>query len=299
LAVDEWQRTADPDIYAVGDAVETVQLVTGRPARIPLAGPANKQGRVAGANAAGGDARFPGAVGTAIVECLGITAAKTGLSEREAATEGLACSVTWVHPLDHAGYYPGATPLHLKLISERSSGRLLGAQVVGAHGVDKRIDVLATALQARLGVDDLENLDLAYAPQFSAAKDPVVMAGFAAANAGRGEVATVTWAALLRDRPDYQLVDVRTERERAVGYLPGSVHIPLDELRDRLAELNRLRDTVVYCQAGQRGYFAARLLRQRGFERVRNVTGGILSCPASAIVTASRPGPSPRADTRP
>ena len=288
LVVDERQRTTDPDIYAVGDAVETVQLVTGKPTRIPLAGPANKQGRVAGANAAGGDLTFPGALGTAIVECLGITAAKTGLSEREAAKEGLSHVVTWVHPLDHAGYYPGATPLHLKLITERSTGRLLGAQAVGVHGVDKRIDVLATALLAKLKVADLEDLDLAYAPQFSSAKDPVVMAGFAAANELRGEVATVTWAALLRERPGVQLVDVRTDPERATGYLPGSVHIPIDELRDRLAELDRSRDTVVYCQAGQRAYFATRILRQSGFERVRNLTGGILSCPASAISPPAR-----------
>ncbi len=291
LAVDVRQQTSDPDIYAVGDAVETVQLVTGKPARIALAGPANKQGRVAGANAAGGNMTFPGALGTSIVECLGVTAAKTGLSEREAAQAGLFFTVTWVHPLDHAGYYPGATPLHLKLIAEKATGRLLGAQVVGAKGVDKRIDVLATALQARLSVSDLEDLDLAYAPQFSSAKDPVLMAAFTAANTTRGEVASVTWKALSEEQAtdlrDLQLVDVRTAQERARGYLPGSVHIPIDDLRGRLADLDPLRETVIYCQAGQRGYFAARVLKQRGFERVRNLTGGLLSCPASAVVHPS------------
>ena len=285
LVVDERQQTADPDIYAVGDAVQTVQLVTGKPARIPLAGPANRQGRVAGANAAGGNLSFPGALGSAIVECLGMTVAKTGLSEREATQEGLPHTVTWVHPPNHAGFYPGASPLHLKLIVEQRTGRFLGAQVAGAQGVDKRIDVLATAIQARLTVMDLENLDLAYAPQFSAAKDPVVMAGFAASNAIRGEVLTVTCAMVaeqLRSGRDLQLVDVRTKEEWSRRHLAGAMHIPLDDLRERLGELNPQRDTVLFCAAGQRGYLAARILRQRGFDRVRNLTGGLSSCPTES-----------------
>ncbi|HVO29651.1 MAG TPA: FAD-dependent oxidoreductase [bacterium] len=288
IVVNERQETSDPDIFAAGDAVEVMHLVTGRPARIPLAGPANKQGRVAGANAAGGSLTFPGAVGTAIVEALGITAAKTGLSEREAAKAGLRYRVTWTHPLDHAGYYPGATTLHLKLIVEEDTGRILGAQAAGKKGVDKRIDVLATALQARMTAADLEDLDLAYAPQFSSAKDPVVMAGFVATNALRGDVSTLTFAELENERKrgeSVQLVDVRTTKEHQGGFLPGSRHIPIDELRDRAGELDPHKETVVYCRVGFRGYLAARILRGRGFEHVRNLTGGVLSCPASALAS--------------
>ncbi len=286
VVVDERMRTSDPDIYAAGDAVEIPQLVTGRPARIALAGPANKEGRVAGANAAGGDLRFPGALGTAIVECLGLVAGKTGLSEREAAKEGLQTVVSWTHPNDHAGYYPGAEPIHLKLVAEAGTGRLLGAQAVGGRGVDKRLDVLATALQARMKVTDLEDLDLAYAPQFSSAKDPVVLAGSALSNALRGEAPVVSWSQLeaeLKAGETPQLLDVRTAAERAEVALPGSLHIPLDELRDRLGELDPARDVVCYCRVGHRGYVATRILRQRGFERTRNLTGGVTSCPASAL----------------
>lgn len=174
IAVNERQQTSDPDIYAAGDAVETLNLVTGKRARIPLAGPANKQGRVAGANAAGGDLQFHGALGTAIVESMGITAAKTGFSEHEAKAHGLNYFVSLTHPLDHAEYYPGAEALHMKLVVEQQTGRLLGAQIVGDQGVVKRIDVLATAIHAKLNVQDLEQLDLAYAPQFNSAKGPVL-----------------------------------------------------------------------------------------------------------------------------
>ncbi|MBM4342549.1 MAG: FAD-dependent oxidoreductase [Deltaproteobacteria bacterium] len=285
IAVDDRQRTSDPDIYAAGDAVEVVQRVTGQAVRMPLAGPAGKQGRVAGANAAGGDLRFPGALGTAIVETMGITAAKTGLSEREARAAGFDVQVTQTHSLDHAGYYPGASLMHLKLVADRATHRLLGGQIVGEAGVDKRIDVLATALQAGMTVMDLEELDLAYAPQFSSARDPVIMAGFAASNVARNEVQTVTCAALQAERSaqrPVQLVDVRTAGEFEGGHLPGAHHLPIDELRGRLAELDPDADTVVYCKVGFRGYLAARILSQSGFGRVRNLTGGMLQCDAGA-----------------
>ncbi|MEC4674448.1 MAG: FAD-dependent oxidoreductase, partial [Nitrospirota bacterium] len=223
IVVNKRQQTSDPDIYAAGDAVETHHLVTGKPSRIPLAGPANKQGRVAGANAAGGDLHFSGALGTAIVETMGIIAAKTGLSEREAQTNGYDYFVSVTHPLDHAGYYPGAEPLHMKLIAEKKSGKLLGAQIIGEQGVDKRIDVLATALTAGLGVEDLEHLDLAYAPQFNSAKGPVIMAGFVAANTLRGEVATITGEELkkkLAMNQPIQLLDVRTHEEFREEHIP-------------------------------------------------------------------------------
>ncbi len=282
IVVNDRQQTSDPDIFAAGDAVETVHLVTGKKSRIPLAGPANKQGRVAGANAAGGDLRFPGALGTAIVESLGITAAKTGLLEQEARANGFDCFVSVTHPLDHAGYYPGAEPLHMKLVVEGTSGRLLGAQIVGEAGVDKRIDVLATALVAGLRVQDLENLDLAYAPQFSSAKGPVVMAGFVAANALRGEVKTITSQELsqkLANGEPIQLLDVRTPGEYEAWHLPNARLVPIDELRDHLQELDPEKETVVYCKVGLRGYLASRILLQHGFRTLYNLTGGLVAYP--------------------
>jgi len=286
IEVNEYQQTSDPDIYAAGDAVEITHLVTGRKTRIPLAGPANKQGRVAGANAAGGKLTFPGAVGTAIMESLGITAAKTGLSESEATREGIPYYVSFTHSLHHAGYYPGGALMHLKLIVEKENGRLLGGQIVGESGVDKRIDVIATALYARLKVTDLENLDLAYAPQFSAAKDPVIMAGFVAANVSRAEIGTITCQELQKrkqNKDDLQLVDVRTLDEFHSRHLPGAIPIPIDELRDRMDELDPKKETVVYCRIGFRGYLAALILQQNAFERVFNLSGGILVCPDNEI----------------
>lgn len=280
IAVNERQQTSDPDIYAAGDAVETTHLVTGKRTRIPLAGPANKQGRVAGANAVGGDLQFHGALGTAIVESMGITAAKTGLTEQEAKIHGVKYFVSVTHPLDHAGYYPGAEALHMKLVVEQETGKLLGAQIVGEHGVDKRIDVLATALHAKMRVQDLEQLDLAYAPQFNSAKGPVIMAGFVAANTLRGEVKTVTGEELqkrMEANTSLQLLDVRTADEYQEAHLPQAHLVPVDELRDHLQELDPSQETVVYCRVGLRGYLAARILLQHGFTNVSNLTGGFLS----------------------
>ncbi len=292
IDVDDRQATSDPLIYAAGDAVEVVHRVTKKKTRIAMAGPANKQGRVAGANAAGGDLKFPGALGTAIVECLGMTAAKTGLSEREARQAGLDGVATWTHAGHHAGYYPGSEMLHIKLISERVTGRILGGQIVGAQGVDKRADVLATALAAGMKVTDLENLDLAYAPPFSSAKDPVIMSGFVAANVQRGDTATLTpeelFARQKRD-PACVLVDVRTRKEFESGTLAGAVNVPVDELRERINELDPGRETIVYCRVGYRGYLAERILRQNGFKKVFNLTGGMLSVPASALASAPAP----------
>jgi NADPH-dependent 2,4-dienoyl-CoA reductase/sulfur reductase-like enzyme/rhodanese-related sulfurtransferase len=284
IAVNERQQTSDPDIYAAGDAVETTNLVTGKRARIPLAGPANKQGRVAGANAAGGDLQFYGALGTAIVESMGITAGKTGLTEHEARANGLKYFVSVTHPLDHAGYYPGAEALHIKLVVEQESGKLLGAQIVGEQGVDKRIDVLATALHAKMRVQDLEQLDLAYAPQFNSAKGPVIMAGFVAANTLRGEVKTITGEELqkkLATNAPLQLLDVRTPDEYQETHLSHARLVPVDELREHLQELDPSQETVVYCRVGLRGYLAARILLQQGFTNVSNLTGGLMSYSSS------------------
>ena len=283
IVVDDHQQTSDSDIYAAGDAVETIHLVTGQRTRIPLAGPANKQGRVAGANAAGGNLRFPGALGTAIVETLGMTAAKTGLTEKEAQAAGYDYFVSVTHPLDHAGYYPGAEALHIKLIAENRTGKVLGAQIVGEQGVDKRIDVLATAITAGMSVEDLEHLDLAYAPQFNSAKGPVIMAGFVAANTLRGEVEIITGDELqkkLAAREPVQLLDVRTPDEYREQHIPHARLVPIDNLREHLQDLDRTKETVVYCRVGLRGYLASRILLQHGFQRVYNLTGGMLSYPS-------------------
>ena len=281
IAVDERQQTSDPSIFAAGDAVEVVQRVTGQKVRMPLAGPASKQGRVAGANAAGGDLRFPGAVGTAILGTMGISAGRTGLTEREARAAGFDVLITHTHNLDHAGYYPGALMLHIKLVTDAETGRLLGGQVVGENGVDKRLDVLATALQANMSVDELEELDLAYAPQFSSARDPVIMAGLVAANAMRhdGDVITCpTLRAQMLAGDPVQLIDVRSPSEFAAGHLPGARNVSVDSLRERLGELDAALPTVVYCKVGFRGYLASRILKQNGFAEVRNLTGGMLVC---------------------
>jgi NADPH-dependent 2,4-dienoyl-CoA reductase/sulfur reductase-like enzyme/rhodanese-related sulfurtransferase len=281
IAVDERQRTSDPKIYAAGDAVEVVQRVTGQKVRMPLAGPASKQGRVAGANAAGGDLQFPGALGTAILGTMGISAGRTGLTEREARAQGFDVLVTHTHNLDHAGYYPGALMLHIKLVTDAKTGRLLGGQVVGENGVDKRLDVLATALQARMHVDELEELDLAYAPQFSSARDPVIMAGHVASNAMRNGLDVVTCPSLREQMAAgeaVQLLDVRTPGEFAAGHLDGALNLPLDDLRENLEGLDRAAHTVVYCKVGFRGYLAARILQQNGFADVKNLTGGMWVC---------------------
>lgn len=276
IVVDDHMRTSDPDIYAAGDIAESKHLVTGKPVRVPLAGPANKQGRVAGANAAGGDMRFRGVLGTMVVKVYELTAAKTGLGEKEALDNGFDPIVSYTHSADHAGYYPGAETMVIKTVADRKTGRLLGAQAVGPRGVDKRIDVMATALMAGMTVEDLEDLDLAYAPPYGSAKDPVNIAGMVAANIHRGEVDAVTpltVAGWLADNRDFQLVDVRTPGEYNAAHIPTAVNVPLDVLRKRLTELDANRETVVYCGIGYRSYLAHQILTQNGFKKVHNLSG--------------------------
>jgi NADPH-dependent 2,4-dienoyl-CoA reductase/sulfur reductase-like enzyme/rhodanese-related sulfurtransferase len=266
-------ESSDPDIYAVGDAAETTHALTGARTRIPLAGPANRQGRIAGANAAGGRFTYPGALGTSIVRVLHMTAATTGLSSAQAAKAGFSFFSSLTRDNSHAGYYPGSKPTMLKIVAEEGTGRLLGAQVLGEDGVDKRIDVLATAIAGRMTVFDLEELDLAYSPPFGSANDPVNVAGFVADHIVRGDIATVSpeeW------KPNGEFIlDVRDRSEIAeLGQLANAVHIPLAELRDRLRELPRDRKILVYCQKGQRGYLAACALKGHGFEDVINLRGG-------------------------
>lgn len=279
IMVNDRMETNVPDIYAAGDIVESVHMVTGEKVRLPLAGPANKQGRVAGANAVGGNKTFKGVLGSSIVKVCDLVAAKTGLSEREAVAYGRDHFVVYTHPADHAGYYPGAQAMVIKLVVDKSSGRVLGGQIVGGSGVDKRIDVLATAIYGKMTVEDLEDLDLAYAPPFSSAKDPNNVAGMVAANILRGELESITPQELdsILDQPNLQVVDVRTPGEYARDHVPGAVNVPLDNIRQRWTELDANKETVLYCGVAYRSYLAYRILKQQGFQNVRNMSGGFNS----------------------
>jgi NADPH-dependent 2,4-dienoyl-CoA reductase/sulfur reductase-like enzyme/rhodanese-related sulfurtransferase len=271
IKVDDHMRTGDPDVYAVGDAVEVTDYVTGLPTLLALAGPANRQGRVAADNACGRDSTFRGVQGTAIVKAFDLAVAGTGANERTLRKLQIPYEKVYVHPDSHAGYYPGARSMRLKLLFSTEDGRVLGAQIVGTEGVDKRIDVLSTAIQARMTVYDLEEAELAYAPPYGAAKDPVNMAGFVAANSLRGDVDIIHPEGLDEDQ---FLLDVRTPGEFSAGAIPGAVNIPLDELRGRLGELPKDRPLAVYCGTGLRSYLACRILTQNGFQAA-NLSGGV------------------------
>ncbi|ADQ41046.1 FAD-dependent pyridine nucleotide-disulfide oxidoreductase [Caldicellulosiruptor acetigenus I77R1B] len=275
IVVNNKMQTSDPDIYAAGDAVEVKSIITGKNVWIPLAGPANKQGRVAGCNAAGGNLEFKGVIGSSIIKVFDWALAKVGLSEAECKDQGLDYNVTIVHPLHHAGYYPGGKQLTIKLIFDNSTGRIYGAQVIGKEGVDKRADVIATAIYAGLTVFDLENLDLVYAPPFSSAKDPVIMAGMTASNIIRGEVKNILPDRVfeLLDNPEYLILDVRTPEEYEFGHIKGAVNIPVDELRNRLNELPKDKKIIVYCGVGFRSYHGCLILKANGFD-CWNMSGG-------------------------
>lgn len=274
IRVNDRLQTSDPAIWAVGDAIEVRDRVTGAWSIIPLAGPANRQGRIAADNIFGRQERYEGTWGTAILRLFDLTAGCTGASEKALRRVGMPYKALHLHPGSHAGYYPGAEPIAMKILYAPDSGRLLGAQAVGAEGVDKRIDVLATALKGGMTVHELTELELAYAPPFGSAKDPVNLAGMAAENEMTGAVTLAQWHEVASLDPSQTLLlDVRRGDEVARGRIEGSVHIPLDEVRARLGELPRDREIVVHCQSGQRSYFACRILAQHGF-RVRNLTGG-------------------------
>ncbi len=276
ILVDEHMATNQPRIYAVGDAIEVKDFISSQAAAIPLAGPANKQGRIAADNIAGIPSRYNGTQGTSILKVFNLTAASTGSNERGLQRVGQAYQTAYIHPNSHAAYYPGALPLTLKLLFD-GNGRILGAQAVGIDGVDKRIDVIATTIRLNGTVADLTELELSYAPPYSSAKDPVNMIGFVAENilSGRSDVFTYEQLASF-DRSQTTLLDVRSELEFSTGHLPGALNIPVDELRQRLSELNKEQLILAYCQVGLRGYIAARILTQHGF-RVKNLTGGYKS----------------------
>ncbi|NMP22734.1 FAD-dependent oxidoreductase [Sulfobacillus harzensis] len=280
VQVNHRMQTSHPDVYAAGDAVEKRDLVTGNPRWWPLAGVANKEGRVAGTNAAGGNATLNGALGTGIVRLAPFVVGVTGLTEKVAERDHIPYRLLHTIRGHHAGYYPGARDVLIKLLYDPASGRILGAQAAGEEGVDKRIDVIATAIHARMTVDDLGELDLAYAPPVGAAKDPVIIAGMAAANHYQELVENVSaghleeW--LNSARPPF-LLDVRDSHETSEsGMIAGAKNIPLNDLRSRLDEVPNDSPVVVYCRSGHRSYLAARILRQTGRSAVFNLSGGFI-----------------------
>ena len=275
ILVDEHMLTSDKDIYAVGDAVQIKNFITGDNGYVPLAGPANKQGRIAADNICGFNSVYTGTQGTSILKAFDMTAAATGLNERAAKQAGLNYDKVFLWSNSHATYYPGATNMSLKVIFEKETGKILGAQAVGFDGVDKRIDVLATAIRAGMNGFDLCNLELAYAPPFSSAKDPVNMAGFMIENLLTDKIEQYHWhdIAQIAKKSDVTMLDVRMEKEYSACRIEGTVNIPLDEIRARINELSKEKPIYVNCQSGLRSYIACRILKQNGF-KVYNLAGG-------------------------
>jgi NADPH-dependent 2,4-dienoyl-CoA reductase/sulfur reductase-like enzyme/rhodanese-related sulfurtransferase len=270
IVVDESMRTSDPDVFAVGDVAEKPDAIGGDHTLIPLAGIANRQGRLVADAIAGHRVRLAGRLATAIVQVFGLTVAVTGWNEKRLRAAGRPYRTVHTHPTSHAGYFPGSEPMSLKLLFDPADGTILGAQAVGGAGVDKRIDVIATAMRGGLTACDLADLELCYAPQFGSAKDPVNMLGYIAGNVLNGSEKTLQWYELTGTAAT--VIDVRTLAEHAAGHIPGSINIPLDELRDRMTRLPD-GDLVVYCQVGQRGHTAAALLAGHG-RTVANLDGG-------------------------
>lgn len=272
IVVDTRMATADPDIFAVGDAVEVRCAITGKPMTLPLAGPANRQGRLVADVISGKRRGFRGVQGTAICGAFGLTLASTGLNERTLRAHKTPYETVYIHPRNHVGYYPGAKTINMKLLYDTGSGRVLGAQAVGENGVERRIDVIAMAIQMGATVFDLEEAELCYAPQYGAAKDPVNLAGMVAANAMRGDLAITHWDEMHCN--EALVLDVRTVGEVQQQPMPCGLHIPIDELRGRLAELPRTQPIHVVCGVGIRAYNAIRMLRQEGF-KASLLSGGV------------------------
>ena len=275
IAVNDKMETSVSDIYAVGDAVQIKHIVTGNDAVIALAGPANKQGRIAADNICGLDSHYKGSLGSSVIKLFDMTAASTGLTEKAAQTAGISYDRIVLSPSSHAGYYPGAKTMTMKVVYEKETLKILGAQIVGYDGVDKRIDVLATAIGAGMKANELKDLDLVYAPPYSSAKDPVNMAGFMIENIANGLVKQFHWdevADLPRDG-SVTLLDTRTANEYAHGHADGFINIPVDELRERLSEIDRTKPLYVMCQSGLRSYISCRILAQEGYD-CYNFSGG-------------------------
>lgn len=275
IVVNDRMETSAPDIFAAGDAVEVRHYITGEKALISLAGPANKQGRIAADNICGGDSRYPGSLGSSVIKVFDMTAASAGINERTAKQTGIDYDKVYLSPASHASYYPGGKVMTMKVIFEKKTYKLLGAQIIGYDGVDKRIDVLATAMYAGITALQLKELDLSYAPPYSSAKDPVNMAGFMIENIAEGRLKqffTEDVENLPRDG-SVILLDARTPGEYARGHIEGFINIPVDELRDRISELDKKKKVYIICQSGLRSYIAYRILAQEGFD-CRNFSGG-------------------------
>ncbi len=271
IVVDAQMRTSKPDIYAVGDAVQVKHFVTEKDTLISLAGPANKQGRIVADTICGKDSAYTGSQGSSVIQIFDMTAAATGINETLAKKEGIEYEKVILSPMDHAGYYPGATVMTMKVLFEKQTYRLLGAQIVGYNGVDKRIDVLATAIRLGAKAYELKDLDLAYAPPYASAKDPVNMVGFVAENIKDGVVKQ--WYLEDIDQLDGPILDTRTDGEYQRGHIEGSLHIPVDDLRQRIDELDKTRPIYVICQSGLRSYIASRILQGYGYDAY-NFAGG-------------------------
>ena len=275
ILVNDKMETSESDIYAVGDAVEVKHFVTGAKALISLAGPANKQGRIAADNICGGNSVFKGSLGSSVIKVFELTAASTGINEKTTKLAGIDYDKVYLAPMSHAGYYPDGKIMSMKIIFEKGTYKLLGAQITGYEGVDKRIDVLATAINAGLSALSLKDLDLAYAPPYSSAKDPVNMAGFMIDNIVEGKMKQFFWDEIDQLPRDGSviLLDSRTEWEYNNGHADGFINIPLDELRSRLDELEEGKKVYIHCQTGLRSYIGCRILEQNGFE-CYNLSGG-------------------------
>ena len=275
IVVNDRMETSVPDIYAAGDAVQVKHFVTDEDTLISLAGPANKQGRIIADNICGGDSRYMGSQGSSVIKGFDLTAASTGINETHAKNAGLNADTVILSPMSHAGYYPGGKVMTMKVVFEKETYRLLGAQIVGYEGVDKRIDVLATAIRAKMTAVELKDLDLAYAPPYSSAKDPVNMAGFMIDNIANGTLKQWHLADLesLPMDGSVTLLDTRTVGEYRLGHIDGFLNIPVDELRERLNELDRSKPIYVICQSGLRSYIASRILEGNGFATY-NFSGG-------------------------
>lgn len=273
IIVDEYMQTNVKDIYAIGDAVAIKHFITNQDAHIPLAGPANKQGRIVANHIYGLPGRYKGSLGSSILKFFDLHIASTGLNEKEAIRAGIDYDYVVLTSASHATYYPDAKSMFVKILFEKNSGLLLGGQIVGFGGVDKRIDVLATAIRAKMMAFDLTELELAYAPPFSSAKDPINMAGFAIENILLDKVEQVYWSQVINAPKDVVIIDTRTNEEYQAGHLKGALHLPIDELREHLDKIDKNKQLYIYCQSGLRSYLACRILQQHGF-KCKNVVGG-------------------------
>ena len=274
IKVNEYLKTSDDSIYALGDAVEVKNPILDKKTYIPLAGPANKQGRIVANNIAGKNEKFTGSQGTAIAKVFDLTVGSTGLNEKQLKDSGIDYEKSYTISKNHAGYYPGAVPITIKVLFSKKDGRIYGAQAAGYKDVDKRLDVLATAVRFNKTIYDLKDVDLAYAPPFGSAKDPINYAGFISENILDGTVKTIC-CNQLDDKKNIQLIDVREKEElEKFGTIKGAIHIPLNSLRDNLDKLDKDKETVVFCAIGLRGYLGYRILKQNGFDNLLNLSGG-------------------------